>query len=411
MQATLLAAIDRCAHATGLLRRPFNDSALIAAAQKRAASAEFGTDNFREPLRLLLRCYATESDLSFVGRIAVRWDVIRFLTNLLRLAAEERAEPAITSRPVPAPIFITGLPRSGTTFLHSLLMEDPATLAPRYWQTVFPYPPARGPDRRVQMVDQQLRTFARLAPDFPRVHPVTATSPQECSEITAHVFRSLRFDTTHAVPSYRAWLDAEGHEEAYRFHKRFLQHLQHQAGGGQWVLKCPDHIFAMPAIRAVYPDTRFVFVHRDPTKVLASVTRLTEILRQPFTRRLDRRELGRQESARWAEGARLLMQETEADHAATIFHVRHTDLVGDPRGTVATLYRHFGMTLSAEAEARIGRTIDAAERAEHAHQYRMEDFGLDPDAERARFGDYLRYFRIRPETRAKPSAPAPAIAA
>jgi hypothetical protein len=411
MQATLLAAIDRCAHAVGFLSRPFNDSALIAAARKRAGSDEFGTDCFHEPLRLLLRCYATESDLSLVGRMAVRWDVIRFLTNLLRLAAEERAAPAIAARPVEAPVFITGLPRSGTTFLHSLLAEDPGNLVPRYWQTVFPYPEPGQPDRRVELVDRQLRMFARLAPDFPRVHPVTAISPQECSEITAHVFRSLRFDTTHAVPSYRAWLDAEGHEDAYRFHKRFLQHLQHQTAAGQWVLKCPDHIFAMPAIRAVYPDARFVFVHRDPTKVLASVTRLTEILRQPFTRRLDRRELGRQESDRWAEGARLLMQETAADHAGTIFHVRHTDLVGDPRGTVTALYEHFGMTLSEEGAARIGRAVDAAARADHGHRYRMEDFGLEPEAERRRFADYIAYFGIGPETRAQRASPAPAIAA
>ncbi len=411
MQASLLAVIDRCAHAAGLLRRPFNDAALIATAQKRAGWSDFGTDSFHEPLRLLLRCYAAESDLSLVGRMAVRWDVIRFLTNLLRLTAEERAAPAITAQAVEAPVFITGLPRSGTTFLHSLLAEDPGNLVPRYWQTVFPYPETGAPDRRVELVDRQLRLFARLAPDFPLVHPVTAVSPQECSEITAHVFRSLRFDTTHAVPSYRVWLDAEGHEEAYRFHKRFLQHLQHHRGPGQWVLKCPDHIFAMPAIRAVYPDARFVFVHRDPTKVLASVTRLTEILRQPFTRHLDRRQLGRQESDRWAEGAARLMQETEADHAGTIFHVRHTDLVGDPRGTGAALYRHFGMNLSAEGEARIGRAVEDSKRAGHGHRYRMEDFGIDPEAERRRFADYIAYFRIGPEARARPAAPVPAIAA
>jgi hypothetical protein len=77
--------------------------------------------------------------------------------------------------------------------------------------------------------------------------------------------------------------------EAYRFHRRFLQHLQHQGlphgphGADQrWVLKCPDHVFCLDAIRAVYPDARMVFVHRDPLKVLLSVTRLTvAISKQP----------------------------------------------------------------------------------------------------------------------------------
>lgn len=414
MQATLLAAIDRSAEMTGMLRRPFNDSALIEAARRRAGFHDFGDESFREPLRLLLRCYATEADLSLIGRMAVRWDVIRFLSNLLRLSAEEDAAPGSTALPVRAPIFVTGLPRSGTTFLHSLLAEDPANLVPRYWQTVFPYPPRGGPDRRIGMVNRQLRLFGWLAPDFPKVHPVSATSPQECSEINAHVFRSLRFDTTHAVPSYREWLDKAGHLEAYRFHKRFLQHLQHQTGPGQWVVKCPDHIFAMPAIRAVYPDARFVFVHRDPTKVLASVTRLTEILRRPFTRHLDRRQLGRQESDRWAEGAATLMREGESDAATgrEIFHVQYTDLVNDPRSVVVALYRHFGMSLSAEAEACIGRAITmTAQRGERGHAYRMEDFGLDPNAERRRFADYIAHFRIDTETTAKRRTRVPELAA
>jgi hypothetical protein len=63
-------------------------------------------------------------------------------------------------------------------------------------------------------------------------------------------------------------------------------HLQHQAGGGRWVLKCSDHVFALPAIRTVYPDARLVFVHRDPLAVLLSVARLTDVLRRPFTRRI-----------------------------------------------------------------------------------------------------------------------------
>jgi len=412
VQAALLAAADRLAAAVGLLRRPLKEAALIDAAERHSGLHDFGDDSFREPLGLLLRCYAAEAELSLVGRLAARWDVIRFLTNLLRLRAEERAAPAIGQLVIREPIFITGLPRSGTTFLHSLLAEDPANLVPRYWQTVYPYPqPGQPADRRGELVDRQLRLFGRLAPDFPKVHPIAANSPQECSEITAHVFRSLRFDTTHNVPTYREWLDAAGHTEAYRFHKRFLQHLQHQAGPGRWVVKCPDHIFAMPAIRNVYPDARYVFVHRDPARVLASVARLTEIVRQPFTRRVDRLRIGRQESARWADGAARLIAASAARDAAGvgIFHVQHTDLVGDPSGIVAALYRHFGISLSGEAEARMVRLIAATppERQQH-HIYRMEDFGLQPEVERRRFADYIAHFGI--ETEAPARAPASHVA-
>ncbi len=119
---------------------------------------------------------------------------------------------------VQAPIFILGLPRSGTSYLHSLMAADPENLVPRNWQTMFPGPrpkdfnPAK--DKRAQAVDRQFALFSGLAPGFEDMHPTSADSPQECSEITAHVFQSLRFDTTHRVPGYFDWLEAHGHEGA-----------------------------------------------------------------------------------------------------------------------------------------------------------------------------------------------------
>jgi hypothetical protein len=272
------------------------------------------------------------------------------------------------------------------------------------WQTVYPYPPRDGPDRRVARVTQQLRAFERLAPRFRGLHPLFATSPQECSEINAHSFRSLRFDTTYRIPSYRTWLDAAGHVPAYQFHKRFLQHLQYQdaaagTGAGRWVLKCPDHVFALEAIRTVYKDARLVFVHRDPVNVLLSVARLTEVIRKPFTRRLDPIEIGRQESARWLDGARRMVDaEAGLKLAEPICHVHHLDLITDPVATVESVYRHFGLTLSLDAGARLDRMVGQQPDGGYApHAYRFEDHGLDAAVERAKFRDYMVRFGIHPE--------------
>ena len=328
-----------------LLRGRSSADQLIGVARRRTALDEFGETAFWGPLQNFLDACFEEANLSLVGRLATRWDIVRFLSNLLRLHDEELRAPEILDQPVTNPIFISGLPRSGTTFLHSLLAEDPTNLVPRVWQTIHPYPLKRDTHRdlRAKRVARQLRLFGLLAPNFRRMHPIDAASPQECSEITAHVFASLRFDTTYRVPSYRRWLDETGHVEAYRFHRRFLQHLQHQAaGGGRWVLKCPDHVFALAAIRTVYPDARLVFVHRDPLAVLLSVARLTETLRRPFTRGIDKVEIGRQDSDRWLTATELMIAASQQQHfAEPIFHVHYLDLIQDPVRTVAALYRHF----------------------------------------------------------------------
>ena len=274
LQRSVFQIAEAMAHALTPLRDPLRADKLVALARRRTGLTEFGETPFNGPLQNFLHACLKEANLSLVWRVAIRWDVVRFLSNLLRLSDEETRVPEVLDQPVARPIFISGLLRSGTTFLHSLLAEDPANLVPRVWQLIHPYPPKNscaGPDLRPQWVARQLHLFGLLAPDFRRMHPINADSPQECSEITAHVFASLPFDTTYRIPSYRRWLDETGHLDAYQFHKRFLQHLQHQSTGrGRWVLKCPDHVFALAAIRAVYPDARVLFVHRDPLAVLLS---------------------------------------------------------------------------------------------------------------------------------------------
>lgn len=400
------------ADAFGFLRRPPTAPVLIARARRRMGLADFGDFRFDRPLEMLLAACGEEADLSLFGGAAIRWDTVRFLSNLLRLRAEEKRAPEILGQQIEAPLVIAGLPRSGTTFLHGLLAEDPANFVPRVWQLIHPYPTARSSarrDRRRQQVARQLRMFRLLAPQFRRLHPIEADSPQECSEITAHLFASLRFDTTYRIPSYRRWLDHTGHLDAYRFHKRFLQHLQHQAGrAGQWVLKCPDHIFALPAIRAVYPDANLVFVHRDPVAVLASVARLTEVLRRPFTRQIDRAGIGREDSDRWLSAAGLMIAAADGQHfAPPIFHMHYAELVADPTGTVAALYRHFGRTLDSDAAARIGRRVAASPNGGYGRRRaQLEDYGLDPAREHERYAAYMTRFGISSEGRlSRPACP------
>jgi hypothetical protein len=411
----VLEAADAVCGALGLLERPLSSDELIGQARRATGLSAFGDIRFNEPLRRFLDSCVAESDLSLVGRLATRWDVVRLLSNLLRMRQAEVEMPAIVRQPIVKPVFITGLPRSGTSFLHSLLMQDPASMVPLVWQTIHPYPDRRardgGPDRRIEKVERQLRAFERLAPEFRGMHPLTATSPQECSDITAHVFSSLRFDGTYDVPSYRAWLDRTGHLDAYRFHRRFLQHLQHQGVAGRnWVLKCPDHVFALEAIRAVYPDARIVFVHRDPLKVLASVARLTEILRRPFVRRLDAARIGRQDAARWLAGAEaMIAADCHWPFAAPVCHVHYLNLVRDPLGTVEGLYRHFGLYLAPEAADGVRRLVqDKPNGGYGVHHHRLEDHGLDPLEQRLRFARYVEHFAITTEADDLP-APLPRV--
>jgi Sulfotransferase family len=393
---------DRVAAGLGLLDKPIDPDELMDIARRQTGLSDFGDADFIDPMGRLLASIAGESALTLVGRSATRWDTVRFLANLLRIQDGFAREPGTAEQPIRKPVFIAGLPRSGTTFLHRLMIADTNNRAPLVWETIFPSPSAGTAAQRIKRVARQLKTFEFLAPEFRGLHPLEATSPQECSEITAHVFRSLRFDTTYNIPSYRTWLDADvtRHLPAYRFHRRFLQYLQQQDGTAtRWVLKCPEHLFALQAIKAVYPDARLIFVHRDPLKVLLSQSQLTQVLRQPFMRDLDVHSLGRLESRRWLDGARRMVEAADADDfAEPIHHVHHMDLISDPVATVESAYRHFGETLPGHAAEAIERYVAARPKGGYGnHRYQFADHGLVEQAERAKFRPYMIRFGIAAE--------------
>lgn len=372
---------------------------MLAAALKRSGRDDFLDRSFYTPLQRLIAACNAESDLSAFGRYSVRFDVLRSLNNLLDFEELELLHPQLLARPIEQPIFIMGMPRSGTTFLHELLAQHPATVAPLAYQTVYPNPSRSGrlgQKLRQGWVEGQLRFVRLLAPELHSLHPISSGSPQECTDITSQVFQSLRYDSVYRVPSYQRWLERYGHVEAYRFHRRFLQHLDAQTPGRRWLLKSPDHVFALSALKAVYPDAKLVFVHRDPVRVLASVARLTEVLRRPFARSTDLVDIGRQVCASWLDGAQRMIRAAAGSDA--ILHLHYRQIVSAPLETASTLFRHAGVALGDEAVRRMRRWLERGrKRSRPQRHYDLATFGLDASTLRAQFTPYIEAFGVERE--------------
>jgi hypothetical protein len=371
---------------------------LIDKALRQAGRASFSDLSFVEPLNRLLEACIEEADLSAFGRRAMRFDLARCLANLLQMDRAEEEDSAITLRPITKPIFITGMPRSASSFLHTLLSLDPENIVPRCWQLIYPYPPHRLPfDFRKSRVALELRLFHCMAPGLEGLHHISADAPQECTDITAQVFQSIRFENTLRVPSYQAWIDRHGHHAAFRFHRRFLQHLDAQTPGCRWVLKSPDHVFALDAIQAVYPDALIVFLHRDPLSVVSSCAKLAERLRRPFTNHLDPVEIGRQVSTRLIQSAEQMVD--AAGRIPDIMHLHYREVVANPIAAVRALYRRSGLDLGEDAERRMA-TFLARPRLPVTRRYSLAEFGLDAESLRQRFAGYMQHFGVSREGRA-----------
>lgn len=356
----------------------------------------------RQALTVLLRAAAEEARLNLFGHQALRWDLLRLLGNGQRVEWQLALQPALARAPVTSPFFILGLPRTGSTFLHRLLAEDPDNAVVRCWQTMAPAPRPMDfdaqSDTRARRAQRALDMFGRLAPELASLHPLGAELPQECTEITAHTFRSFAFDTMFHVPGYRDWLDRQDHAGVYGFHRRFLQLLQ-DGVPRRWVLKCPDHVFALDGLLRVYPDARLIVTHRDPVAVIPSVARLTQVLRQPFSRHVDPLEVGAEVTERWIEGAARLaaLAQRGAAPATQVFHLHYIELVSDPVAVVQRIYRHFGLRLNALAHRRMQSWVACHPRGGYGrNHYPLEAFGLRRGPLERAFAGYREFFRIVP---------------
>jgi hypothetical protein len=381
-----------------------DEKTLLDKAGEQTGLDDFGDDSFREGLRVLLRSYELDAELSFAGRICVRGDSVRLLKNRLRLVADRRRHPGIAAEVIRRPLFITGLPRSGTTFLHALLAQDPAHRAPQVWEVMYPSPPPErasyAANRRITTTARQLKWLDLLIPDFKTVHLIDARLPQECIAIISHDFRSYTFESMHTVPAYRAWHDRQDKRPEYEFHRHFLQHLQWRCPGQRWVLKAPSHLLALEGLLQVYPDACILLTHRDPLKVLASCASFTEVLRSGFSERVDKAALAREVRQRWEEGAGLAVKYRQApgNLRQQLFDVHYSELLRDPMSMVRRIYTHFDLELTGAAETAMERFLLANPKNKGGvHRYSLEEFGLNPEEERRRFQFYLDFFGIEPE--------------
>jgi hypothetical protein len=372
---------------------------LLKAARRRAGVSDLGPWPIDEPLDRLLKSYRDEAELTTLGRITVRELLVSLLENLLLLEAERAKHPDVEREPVADPVFIVGLPRTGTTHLHGLVSQDVENRAPFTWEVM--YPATRGATaadiERVRTRTQSRLDWAnRIAPEFMRIHPIAPDLPQECIAIHAQVFMGIQFHTTHDVRSYEDWFERDSQDLAYDFHRRLLQHLQTQRPGNRWVLKAPGHLFSLAALLRRYPNAKIVQTHRDPLRVMASMASHATVLRRAFSDSADPRQIAGDWAERWARALDDFLAVRDGASDAQFLDLSYDSIENAPLETVERLYDFLGRPLTDGARAAMAAFLAANPKNKHgAHRYTLEQFGLERAAQTRRFARYCERFGLR----------------
>jgi hypothetical protein len=369
---------------------------LIETAKRRCSLDDFGEGDFFEAFSRLLDSCQDEARLNLIGKIALKTDVLETLCARLKIERDRQQYPSISRQEIREPLFIVGLPRSGTSVLHRLLGADPEHRCPLMWEVRSPSPPTRADEkRRIQSAMQSCNFFNWLVPTFRYVHTVGAEIPQECVSLMTPTFLSDQFDAMYYVPSYRTWFFRQDLRWAYEYHRRFLQHLQFRCGGRRWILKAPTHMFAMPALLSVYPDALFVQTHRTPVDAMASVSSLVTILRSAFSDAVDPFIVGREAIDYWSETMKKFLRERDRMENNRIYDIQYDDLRREPIRTVRRIYEYFDWSLSHEAERRMRALIASqAQRQSANHRYDLSQFGSSAGEVLSAFATYCQRFGL-----------------
>jgi Sulfotransferase family len=374
---------------------------LHASASRMTALDDFGADDYRDGLAVLLESYASDESLTPLGSKMSRVFLRGALAARLLSEAAWRSYPEHAGVSIDRPVFVTGLPRTGTTALHRLLTADPAHQGLELWLTQAPQPRPPRDAWDANPVYARLRAaYARHHvehPEFMGVHYIAADEVEECWQLLRQSIRSISFECLAHLPRYSAWLAGQDWTSAYRRHRRNLQLIGMRDAHRRWVLKNPSHLFALDALLATYPDALVVQTHRQPRDAIASACSLAAHATQGWSAMFTGSVIGSDQLELWGRGLDAFMAARARHDPARFCDVRYAEFVADPIGTVEAVYEHFGMAFTGAA-ADVMRAVTAGDgggsrpgtgSTARRHTYALADFGLTVGEVGERFSGYL----------------------
>ncbi|MGO3326934.1 sulfotransferase family protein [Gordonia sp. (in: high G+C Gram-positive bacteria)] len=364
---------------------------LHASATRATGLDDFGDQDYLDGLQVLLDSYRTDAGLTELGSKMFRFFLKGALIARLLSEAGWKNNPGYVDVAVDRPVFVTGLPRTGTTALHRLLAADPAHQGLQMWLAEFPQPrPPRETwaDNPVfAQIEAGLNQHHVENPEFMGLHYMSASDVEECWQLLRQSLMSISYESLAYLPTYSEWLQTQDWTPAYRRHRKNLQLIGSNDPGKRWVLKNPSHLFALDALMTAYPDAVVVQTHRAPETIIASMCSLAEHATEGHSTVFTGDTIGRTQLELWSRGLRDFSAARARYDPAQFVDVHFDELRADPFAAVGRVYDALGATMSEQAREAM-TALDAESKAgdrKPTHKYSLEDYGLTAEQVREAF--------------------------
>jgi hypothetical protein len=330
---------------------------LLKTAQQRTGLSDFGPDDFREGLDVLVEGLNTEA-----GIRADRWEqvreqrILRLLMNRLWFAKDLNDHPEILDEDLGAPVIMAGLPRTGSTKLHRILAATGGFQVLRFWSANMfariPGEPDGGRARRIHETRAQEKWMYEASPGLHHGHPLYTDEAEEDQWIMEATFRHPVIFGLFDSPKYAKWIAQADMQPTFDYFLKQLKYLQWQFGerGKPWLIKTPPHLGSEEFLTGIFDKKpSFIFTHRDPAKCISSIVSTVMVMRMLYTDRDTSHTFGAGALAVFSHCANEHMKWRDTKPDNPMLDLGFRDITEHGVDTVRKVYAFLGMPFTDEA--------------------------------------------------------------
>jgi len=372
---------------------------IIADARAETGLDDFGDNSFMEGLIVYLDSLEKDAQLSPIGRAGKRLRLVEILCNRLRARKMFQEHPEILEQEIKDPVFIIGLPRTGTTKLQRMIAADPNVAFLRYYQSFNPVPwegtKVQNPDPRQLKSDEENAGLKADHPDMFAGHPFISHEAEEETWLLEYSFLSFTQHQHTYVPSYMEWFLKQDLTRSFEEARDLLKLVQWQNDevGKPWILKSVMYNGDIDTVLKVFPNARFVCAHRPVESQMASWVSMMILVRQMLAPDMDESLISHDILESYAEAMdrHLLLRKNLPEDK--IMDVSYRDICDKPIDVIRSIYDFAGWSWTESGEqAMAGWEADNVQHKYGKRGYSLEECGLTEEEIRNRLAAYSKYF-------------------
>lgn len=352
--------------------------------------------------------YLSEGDFTPLGRI--QWKAILVSAAVGRLRLEQYLSEGRELGVIKDPIFVVGLPRTGTSLVQRLIATDPSHRGLRTNEMLTPIVPKRpslfDTSKRYGYAVLSYLIYRIFTPELIRIHHTSPTSLEECWMLFMPSYAVMNADYIFPTPTFGDWLERRDMTAPYERYRRLLEILALNSGDRAYVLKSPEHLWFLDSLRRVFPTARVIWTHRDPASAVASYAAQMSLPNRQHRGVTDPKQMGERVLSRFESGIARAERATADFPPGTLAHVRYEELTRDPVAAIERAFRDLGLSVTPEHAHRMREFLAGPQLDRHQNHYVPETFGLTAPAIRERFSGYMSRFHLEPSRGPVLSVPA-----